>query len=81
MFPFRHFFDDDEEFLFDDDEEAAIAAMIHHRNRGEGSSRSRGPRVRRSIVRRDHAQGELLIMNHYFGPNPVYPSHIFRSRY
>jgi hypothetical protein len=35
----------------------------------------------RRLIRRDHFAGENLIHHHYFGLNPVYPSHVFRRRY
>jgi hypothetical protein len=35
----------------------------------------------RRVIPRDHFAGENLIHHHYFGPNPVYPPHVFRRRY
>jgi hypothetical protein len=35
----------------------------------------------RRVIRKYHFAGENLIQHHYFGPNPVYPSHVFRRRY
>ena len=80
MFPYSFFFDEDEEFLIDDEEEQDIALMIHRRRRGESSGGRRRSNISRSVVPRDHGQGEQLILKHYFGPNPVYPPHKFRRR-
>jgi hypothetical protein len=37
--------------------------------------------IPRRIINRDHYVGENLIHHHYFGPNPLYPPHVFRRRY
>jgi hypothetical protein len=37
--------------------------------------------IPRRIIHRDHFARENLIQHHYFGPNPVYPPHVFRRRY
>jgi hypothetical protein len=37
--------------------------------------------IPRHIIHRDHFAGENLIQHHYFGPNPVYPPHVFHRRY
>ena len=49
-----------------------IEARRHHRRRS---------RLPRRVIHRDHFAGENLIHHHYFGPNPVYPPHVFRRRY
>jgi hypothetical protein len=48
---------------------------------GDTSTRRRRSSLPRRVIHRDHAAGENLIKHHYFGPNPVYPSHVFRRRY
>ncbi|XP_035822091.1 uncharacterized protein [Zea mays] len=68
---------------------AATVAVLHLQPRHRPSP-SAPPRRARTVVRRgacvkllprDHAAGENLIKHHYFGPNPVYPSHVFRRRF
>ena len=49
-----------------------IEARRHHRRRSG---------LPRRVIHRDHFAGENLIHHHYFGPNPVYPPHVFRRRY
>ena len=49
-----------------------IEATRHHRRRSG---------LPRRVIHRDHFAGENLIHHHYFGPNPVYPPHVFRRRY
>ncbi|XP_008671323.1 protein ALP1-like [Zea mays] len=49
-----------------------IEARRHHRRRS---------RLPRRVIHRDYFAGENLIHHHYFGPNPVYPPHVFRRRF
>lgn len=43
--------------------------------------RRRQSSIPRRVIARDHFAGENLIRHHYFGPNPVYPAHVFRRRF
>jgi hypothetical protein len=47
---------------------------------GGSSTRHRRSSLPHRVIHRDHAAGENLIKHHYFGPNPVYPPHVFRQR-
>jgi hypothetical protein len=49
-----------------------IEARRHHQRRSGLPHR---------VIHRDDFVGENLIQHHYFGPNPVYPPHVFRRRY
>jgi hypothetical protein len=42
--------------------------------------RRRRSGIPRCVIHRDHYARENLIHHHYFGPNPVYPPHVFRIR-
>ena len=66
------------------DDEIDNFLLLHHVEHhviGDTSMRRRRSSLPRRVIHRDHAAGENLIKHHYFGPNPVYPSHVFRRRY
>jgi hypothetical protein len=42
--------------------------------------RRRRSGIPRHVIHRDHYTGENFIYHHYFGPNPMYPPHVFRRR-
>jgi hypothetical protein len=66
------------------DDEIDNFLLLHHVEHhviGDTSMRHRRSSLPRRVIHRDHAAGENLIKHHYFGPNLVYPSHVFRRRY
>jgi hypothetical protein len=68
----------------DSDEEIDNLLLSQHVEQlgiGASSTRRRRSSLPRRVIHRDHAAGENLIKHHYFGPNPVYPPHVFRRRY
>jgi hypothetical protein len=58
-----------------------LAQHVDHLVQGDTSTRRSRSSLPRRVIHRDHTAGENLIKHHYFGPNPVYPSHVFRRRY
>jgi hypothetical protein len=58
-----------------------LCQHVDHLGLGDTSTRRRRSSLPRRVIHRDHAAGENLIKHHYFGPNPVYPPHVFRRRY
>jgi hypothetical protein len=58
-----------------------VSQHVDHLGVGATSTRRRLSSLPRRVIQGDHAAGENLIKHHYFGPNPVYPPHIFRRRY
>jgi hypothetical protein len=58
-----------------------LAQHVEHLVVGDTTTRRRRSSLPRRVIHRDHAAGENLIKRHYFGPNHVYPSHVFRRRY
>jgi hypothetical protein len=58
-----------------------LAQHVDHLVVGDTTTRHRRSSLPRRVIHRDHAAGENLIKHHYFGPNPVYLSHVFRRRY
>jgi hypothetical protein len=65
----------------DEIETLLLAQHVEHLVQGDTSTRRRRSAFPRRVIHRDHGAGENLIKHHYFGPNPVYPAHVFRRRY
>jgi hypothetical protein len=68
----------------DSDEEIDNLLLCQHVEQlgiGGSSTQRRRSSLPCRVIHRDHAAGENLIKHHYFGPNPVYPPHVFRRRY
>jgi hypothetical protein len=55
-----------------------LCQHVDHLGLGDTSMRRRRSSLPHRVIHRDHAAGENLIKHHYFGPNPVYPPHVFR---
>lgn len=65
----------------DSDDETLILVNLLTLNMEARRQHRRRSRLPRRVIRRDHFAGENLIQHHYFGPNPVYPTHVFRRRF
>jgi hypothetical protein len=68
-------------FSSDSDDETLLLVNLLTLNIEARRLHQRRSGLPRCVIRRDHFAGENLIHHHYFGPNPVYPSHVFRRRY
>jgi hypothetical protein len=75
----RHRFHDSDSS--DSDDETLMLVNLLTLNIEARRLHRRWSRLPRRVIHRDHFAGENLIHHHYFGPNPVYPPHVFRRRY
>jgi hypothetical protein len=81
LFDMSHFHRDDDSDSSDSDNDTLMLVTLLTLNIEDKRILRRRSGIPRYIIHRDHFAGENLIHHHYFGPNPVYPPHMFRRMY
>jgi hypothetical protein len=81
LFGMSHLHRDDDSNSSDSDDDTLMLVTLLTLNIEARRLLRRCSGIPRRIIHRDHFAGENLIHHHYFGPNLVYPPHVFRRRY